>query len=115
MINNACFLRGQFQNISPILAFNFPNLCSHNNLKEAFSLYSFLESLLALLKGSGVKGGSLKQKKSGNELALSHRDSVALYRIMYNNLHDSDIYLGRKYKLFTRAIETLYGKNAVVA
>ena len=71
--------------------------------------YSFLESLLALLKGSGVKGGSLKQKKSGNELALSHRDSVALYRIMYNNLHDSDIYLGRKYRLFTHAIETLYG------
>ena len=75
---------------------------------------SFLEALLELLKTRGVRGGSLKKKKSGNELALSRLDSVALYRIMYNNLRDSDIYLGRKYKLFTHAIETLYGKNAAV-
>lgn len=72
--------------------------------------FSFLESLVVLLKSRGVKGGSLKKKRSGNELALSRHDSVALYRIMYNNLEDSDIYLERKYKLFTHAIETLYGK-----
>lgn len=75
---------------------------------------SFLEALLELLKTRGVQGGSLKRKKNGNELALSRLDSVALYRIMYNNLEDSDIYLGRKFELFTHAIETLYGKNAAV-
>lgn len=85
-------------------------------LQSIFSCGSFvfLEELLAALHVRGVKGGSLKKKKSGNELVLSHRDSVALYRIMYNNLSDSDIYLGRKYKLFTHAIVTLYGKDAVV-
>ena len=76
--------------------------------------FSFLKTLLDSLKRSGVEGGSLKKKKRGNELVLSHHDSVALYRIMYNNLGDSDIYLSRKYRLFTHAIETLYGKNAAV-
>ena len=86
-------------------------------LQSVFSCgtFSFLTVLLNLLRNYGVQGGSLKRKRRGNELTLSHHDSVALYRIMYNNLADSDIYLGRKYKLFTRAIETLYGKNAVVA
>ena len=70
----------------------------------------FLIDLISILRRKGVKGGSLKQKKRGNELALSHHDSIALYRIMYNTLDGSDIYLARKYRLFTRAIETLYGK-----
>ena len=85
-------------------------------LQSVFSCgtFNFLTELLILLRGYGVQGGSLKRKRRGNELTLSHHDSVALYRIMYNNLQDSDIYLGRKYELFTRAIETLYGKNAVV-
>ena len=76
--------------------------------------FSFLVALQSLLHKNGIQGGSLKRKKSGNELVLSHRDSVALYRIMYNNLGDSDIYLRRKYRLFTTAIVTLYGKNAAV-
>ena len=86
-------------------------------LQTVFSCGSFyfLAELRKVLSHLGIKGGSLKKKKAGNELALSHRDSVALYRIMYNNLGDSDIYLVRKYLLFTRAIETLYGKNAGVA
>lgn len=85
-------------------------------LQSIFSCGStaFLSSLHESLQLQGVNGGSLKRKERGNELVLSHRDSVALYRIMYNNLGDSDIYLGRKYRLFTHAIETLYGKNAVV-
>ena len=85
-------------------------------LQSVFSCgtFNFLMTLLNLLRDYGVRGGSLKRKKRGNELTLSHHDSVALYRVMYNNLRDSDIYLGRKYKLFTHAIETLYGKNAAV-
>ncbi len=78
---------------------------------------TFLSALLKRLRDIGLqKGFILKKSSSGYELILSHRDSVALYRIMYNNRRDSDIYLGRKYKLFTHAIETLYGpKNAGVA
>ena len=85
-------------------------------LQSVFSCgtYNFLATLLDQLHVRGVQGGSLKKKQRGNELSLSHRDSVALYRIMYNNLSDSDIYLGRKYRLFTHAIEALYGKNAAV-
>ncbi len=76
----------------------------------------FLASLLKSLHAQGLKGGFIlgKYRQGGFELVFSHRDSVALYRILYNNLTDSDIYLRRKYRLFTRAIETLYG-NAGVA
>ena len=85
-------------------------------LQSAFSCgsFDFLVALLQLLREHGVRGGSLKRKKGGNELMLSHHDSVALYGIMYHNLRRGDIYLVRKYRLFTQAIETLYGKNAVV-
>lgn len=72
---------------------------------------SFFVSLLRVLRTRGLsKGFIVKKYNSGYELVFSHHDSVALYRIMYNNLRDSDIYLARKYALFTHAIETLYGK-----
>jgi hypothetical protein len=70
---------------------------------------SFLVALHMVLASHGVRGGVVKRKKRGFELVLSHRDSVALYRFLYNNLADSVIFLPRKYKLFTRAVETLYG------
>jgi len=70
----------------------------------------FLTSLLRTLRSRGLRRGFILEKRNAAyELVFSHNDSVALYRIMYNNLEDSDIYLGRKYKLFTHAIETLYG------
>lgn len=70
----------------------------------------FLASLLKRLRARGLQKGFIlgRRDNSAFELVFSHRDSVALYRILYNNLSDSDIYLGRKYRLFTRAIETLY-------
>jgi|SRR3989338_1410863 len=72
---------------------------------------AFFDSLLKLLRARGLKGGFIAAKGSrAYELVFSHKDSVALYRIMYNNLRDSDIYLDRKYRSFTHAIETLYGK-----
>lgn len=71
----------------------------------------FFISLLKLLRARGLWGGFITRKGGrAYELVFSHKDSVALYRIMYNNLRDSDIYLDRKYRLFTHAIETLYGK-----
>ncbi|MFZ2556167.1 MAG: LAGLIDADG family homing endonuclease [Minisyncoccia bacterium] len=71
----------------------------------------FVASLLTMLRRRGLqKGFILEKQNTAYELVFSHHDSVALYRIMYDTLGDSDIYLSRKYKLFTHAIETLYGK-----
>lgn len=77
----------------------------------------FLEKLLAELRRHGVKGGFIltKYQQSGFELVLSHRDSLALYRLMYNTGPDTGLRLPRKYTLFRTAIETLYGRDAAVA
>lgn len=69
---------------------------------------TFLDPLLGVLRSRGVKGGFTMRKKSGFELVLSHRDSLALFRLMYDTMAATDIYLPRKYKIFRRAIDTLY-------
>lgn len=74
----------------------------------------FLASLWELLRKQGIKGGSLKKKASGFELVFSHKDSVALYRLMYHTIPITGLYLPRKYRLFTKAVRTLY-PNADVA
>jgi hypothetical protein len=74
----------------------------------------FLKTLWAILKERGIQGGSLKQKKRGFELVFSHRDSLALYRLMYHTAGITGLHLPRKYKLFSRAMKTLY-PDAVVA
>lgn len=68
----------------------------------------FLEMLHTTLKEYGIIGGSIKtkQKQSGHELVLSRKDSVALWRFMYNNA-PARMYLLRKRKIFERAIRTL--------
>lgn len=70
----------------------------------------YLVDLLATLRLNGVEGGFIldKSKQSGHELILSHKDSLALYRLMYNTASVTGLYLPRKYRLFTKAIETLY-------
>ena len=74
----------------------------------------FLEMLHEVLKSFGVTGGSLKRKERGFELVFSHKDSLALYTLMYHTASITDLYLPRKYKLFTKAMKILY-PNAVVA
>lgn len=69
---------------------------------------TFLDPLLAALRARGVKGGFVVAKKSGFELVLSHRDSLALYRLMYDTMAATDIYLPRKYRIFRKAVDTLY-------
>lgn len=71
----------------------------------------FLETLLHILRKHGVSGGFIltKSKQSGFDLVLSHRDSLALYCLMYNNA--PRIYLMRKYRVFRTAVETLYGNG----
>ncbi len=70
--------------------------------------HQFLATLHRRLKKYGVKGGCLKDKQRGFELAFSRRDSLALYRLMYNTAPDTGLYLPRKYKIFQKAIQTLY-------
>ena len=70
---------------------------------------TFLEDLWRMLKGHVHKGGLYaKSKNSGFELVFSHHDSLALFKFMYNNL-DTDLYLVRKHRLFSKALKTLYG------
>ena len=72
---------------------------------------SFLRELHVLLKACGVHGGAvrLKSNKAGYDLTLSHRDSVALFHLMYDNISPSGFYLERKKEKFDLAIRALYG------
>jgi intein-encoded DNA endonuclease-like protein len=67
----------------------------------------FLQTLHSELKKHGLKKGFIVNKKSGYDLVFSHKDSLALYRLMYNNI-SNQLFLERKYKIFQKAIETLY-------
>lgn len=75
---------------------------------------NFLMTLHDILRMFEVEGGSLRKKVRGFDLAFSHRDSLALYRLMYHTVSTTNLYLPRKHKLFRKAMETLY-PNAVVA
>ena len=69
---------------------------------------AFLVDTQKYLKKIGViSGGFLRNKERGFDLNFSHRDNLALYKLMYNNEHN--LYLRRKYIKFRRAIRTLYG------
>ncbi len=71
--------------------------------------HNFLFSLHKLLS-TYIKGGFITAKNRGWELVFSHSDSLALCKLMYNNGFQ-DLYLKRKYKIFNRAIYTLYGEK----
>ncbi len=113
------FVRGYFDGDGCVY-FNKHQVKDRKNPRYVFATRftcgsrSFLATLVRVLRARGLRRGFILEKyNTAYELVFSHNDSVALYRIMYNNLRDSDIYLGRKYKLFTHAIETLYGKMRV--
>lgn len=79
----------------------------------------FLKVFVQHLRQYGIKGGSLKEKQkggvvSGYELSFSHYDSLAIYRLMYNTVSITGLFLPRKRKVFIEAFRTLY-PNAVVA
>lgn len=68
----------------------------------------FLESFWKRLKKAGVQGGSLKKKTNGFELVFSHKDSVALHRIMYHTGKVPELYLPRKREKLEHAIRELH-------
>lgn len=71
--------------------------------------HQFLRALHSLLRKHGVKGGSLipKSNRRGFELKLSHRDSLALYILMYHTSPTSDLCLLRKKEKLERAVKLL--------
>lgn len=68
---------------------------------------SFLECLWKKLKNEGIEGGSMHTKKRGFELCFSHKDSLALYRLLYHTAPTSDLFLPRKREKLERAIDVL--------
>ncbi len=68
---------------------------------------SFLVSLHTLLKSFGINKGTIKNKMRGFELALSHHDSLALYKFMYNTNKVSNLYLLRKREKLAYALKIL--------
>lgn len=73
----------------------------------------FLKTFWEKLQRYGVQGGSLKHKTRGFELTFSHRDSVALHRIMYHTGTVPELFLPRKRDKLEKAIRELH--LAVVA
>jgi hypothetical protein len=68
---------------------------------------TFLESLHSQLKCFGIKRGTIVNKKRGFELRFSHRDSLALYRLMYNTAQVAILFLPRKREKLENAIQVL--------
>ncbi|HEY4501483.1 MAG TPA: LAGLIDADG family homing endonuclease [Candidatus Paceibacterota bacterium] len=74
----------------------------------------FLRDLQLILQQYGVAGGSIRRKTRGFDLLLSHRDSVALFKIMYHTIPATGLFLPRKYNTFCKAIKILYPDAVVV-
>jgi hypothetical protein len=64
--------------------------------------------LLGLWKSlrNHIRGGRLGAKKGGYELVFSHRDGLALFKLMYNNA-SATVFLERKHKTFQKAFRVL--------
>lgn len=73
----------------------------------------FLEHLQKTLHSRGLQKGFITKKNRGHELVFSHSDSLALFRLMYDTVPHSGLYLARKYKLFLKAVETLWGRSSI--
>lgn len=54
-----------------------------------------------------IHGGFVQEKERGYEFVLSHKDSRALFNLMYSDI-SSNLFLSRKYKIFETALATLY-------
>jgi len=68
----------------------------------------YLKTLHSLLRSHRTcRGGYLYDKSSGGyELVFSHRDGLALFGFMYDNV-SAEIYLRRKYEMFQKAFTEL--------
>lgn len=74
----------------------------------------FLLSLWKVMRQNGVNGGAIQSKNRGFELKFSHRDSIALYRLMYDTAPIAGLYLSRKRRIFRKAVRVLRPHAVVV-
>ncbi len=114
--HEAAFVRGYFDGDGCVY---FKELKFADRAKKRWILMTtftsgsqkFLIELQDLLRRHNIKGGSIRMKERGFDLALSHRDSLALYRVMYHTGSTTGFCLPRKHLLLKKALETLYGKE----
>ena len=113
------FVRGYFDGDGCVY-FAFLKCADRKNPRAVFqTLFTcgarpFLEDLRTLLKRHGISRGTIRNKQRGFDLLLSHRDSLALFHLMYDTVPATGLYLPRKYKIFQKAIKTLYPDAVVV-
>lgn len=71
---------------------------------------SFLSALHEKLKTLGLQKGFIlkKHNERGFELIFSHHDSLALYDLIYHTAPITELFLPRKYTLFSKATQTLF-------
>jgi len=100
------FLRGYFDGDGGVWV--GPRNLKQNNKTLTISTFftsgskNFLMSLKEVLKKNGLSGGCLVKKERGYDLKYSIRDSLILYKIMYNS--KSSLFLARKKERFDKYI-----------
>lgn len=101
------FLRGYFDGDGGVWVGlkNKKTRCSHHILSTYFTSGSriFLEELRVVLRKMGIQGGSLVKKERGFDLKYSVKDSLNLYKIMYNGR--GQMFLKRKKEKFENYIK----------
>ena len=70
----------------------------------------FLVDLLSALRNAKLQKGFITSKTGSHNLVFSHKDSVALCYLMYNNV-SRNLFLPRKFRIFRRASHVLFGKK----
>ena len=70
----------------------------------------FLVDLLSALRNAKLQKGFITSKTGSHNLVFSHKDSVALCYLMYNNV-SRNLFLPRKFRIFRRALHVLFGKK----
>ena len=68
---------------------------------------TFLATLNEHMQRYGVGIGYMRTKERGFDLRFSHRDSLALYRLLYHTGAACDLFLPRKREKFEQAIQVL--------
>ena len=70
----------------------------------------FLVDLLSVLRSMKLQKGFITSKNGSYDLVFSHKDSVALCYLMYNNV-SRNLFLPRKFRRFRKALRILFGKK----
>lgn len=73
----------------------------------------FLVDMLSILRSHKLQGGFITSKNGSYDLVFSHKDSIALSQLMYNNV-TSQLFLPRKFKIYKKALRILFGRKLLM-